>query len=173
MQVGPVDLEEPILRDESVELVILGDHYVVYHALELSVDQEQEAGVKSGVSVYTTTLIYFNLTIIVNISDSTSDSIILRYRAIRHLHLGRVLHIECAPLIRIVSNKITIFEQCVHSLIVSEYYRSPASRVILNKFAITRPHHRIRSQLNERIGPCKIRRKVRIGHEKVQGVLLV
>jgi hypothetical protein len=47
MQVGPVDLEEPILRDESVELVILGDHYVVYHALKLSVDQEQETGVKS------------------------------------------------------------------------------------------------------------------------------
>lgn len=173
MQVWTVDLEEPILRDEGVKLIILGDHYVVYHALELSVDQEQEAGVESGVPIHTTPLIYFNLTIIVNVSDSTSDSIVLRYRAIRHLHLGRVLHIEGAPLIRIVSDKIAIFEQCVHSLIVSEYNRSPPSRVILNKFAITRPHHRIRSQLNERIGPRKVRREVRIGHEKVQGVLLV
>ena len=82
MQVGSIDLKEPILWNESIKLVILRDENVIYHALELSVDQEQEARVESGVPVHTTPLVYFNLSIIVDISNSSGDSVILSNSAI-------------------------------------------------------------------------------------------
>jgi hypothetical protein len=39
------DVQECVLRNHRIQLVILSDHDVVYHALKLGVDQEEEARV--------------------------------------------------------------------------------------------------------------------------------
>lgn len=166
-------MKEVVFFNECIQLIILCDIDIVNHALKLSVNQKEETRIECCIFKNKTSFVYFYLSVVVDIGNTSSNGKIFCNKAIRHLNLRRILNIEYTSLVSIISDKITILKQSIDRLIISKYNWSSSGWIIFNEFAIVCAHYWIRCQLNESIISRKIWYKVCIVHVKIKRILFI
>jgi hypothetical protein len=134
-----IDGKELVFGDNGVVLIILGHANAIYNAFELSIDEEEEAGVEGGVLEHTRAVVDFDLTVVVHIGHTSSDGKVLGNVAVIDLNLRGILNVEHSALVSVVPLECAIVKVSGNSLVVGKNHRASAHRVVLRELAIGHP----------------------------------
>lgn len=128
----------------------------------MGVNQKEQACVKSLILHYNTLIIECYYSIIIHISNSSSDSKILNNLCCVYLNSTRIRYIKHATLISIIINEYTICESGVCCLIICKQNWSSPNGVIFHKSWVIYIDQGISCDLDTGILTCIVHIKSRL-----------